>query len=108
MYENAVPVFEMKNKLSFFLHQAESEGPVFISNRGKPAFVLQTIEQYEEQLKSSTKEKTLFEAAAELRKKYGIEDSDPFDFTEHLEKIRKEEALIVSEREERYLKEFLK
>ena len=107
MYENAVPVFEMKNKLSYFLHKVESEGPVFISKRGKPAFVLQTIEDFEKQSNTAPKEKTIFEAAAELRKKYGIEDDDPFDFSEHLEKIRKEEAMIVSEREERYLKELL-
>ena len=108
MYENAVPVYEMKNKLSYFLHKAESEGPVYISNRGKPAFILQTIEDYEEQIKNAPKEKTLVEAAAELRKKYGIEDDDAFDFSEHLEKIRKEEAYLVSEREQEYLKDLLK
>lgn len=107
MYENAVPIFEMKNKLSLFLRKAEAEGPVFISNRGKPAFVLQTIEDYEKQKASAPKEKTIFEAAAELRKKYGIEDDDPFDFSEHLEKIREESNSVVSEREEMFLKELL-
>ncbi len=106
MYENAVPVFEMKNKLSYFLHKVESEGPVFISNRGKPAFVLQTIEDFEKQTNTAPKEKTLWESIQELRKEYDLEDDD-FDFSEHLEKIRKEEAYIVSEREERYLKELL-
>lgn len=89
MYENAVPVFEMKNKLSFFLRKAESEGPVFISNRGKPAFVLQTIGDYEKQKASAPKEKTIFEAAAELRKKYGIEDDDfSEDLTDYFDSLR--------------------
>lgn len=105
MYENAVPVFEMKNKLSFFLHKAESEGPVFISSRGRPEFVLQTIEDYEKLTNTAPKEKSLFERIQESRKEYGLEDDD-FDFSEHLEKLRKEE-LLVSEREERYLKELL-
>lgn len=87
MYENAVPVFEMKNKLSFFLHKAESEGPVFISNRGKPAFVLQTIEDYE---KTDRKEKSVIEILAELRKKHDLSDEDfaDEDLTDYFDSLR--------------------
>ena len=28
---DAVPIFEAKNKLPFYIHQAEESGPVFIS-----------------------------------------------------------------------------
>ena len=89
MYENAVPVFEMKNKLSFYLHKAETEGPVYISNRGKPAFILQTIEDYEEKVKSAPKEKTPFEVAAEMRKKFGLTDEDfDEDITDYFDSLR--------------------
>lgn len=87
MYGNAVPVFEMKNKLSFFLHKVEEEGPVFISNRGRPAFVLQTVEDYEKQTQTAPKEKTIFEAMAALRQQYEITEDDDLavaDVYEHL------------------------
>lgn len=89
MYENAVPVFEMKNKLSFFLHKAREEGPVFISNHGKPAFVLQTIEEYEEQNAKGKKEKNIWECIQESRKEYGLE-ADDFDYTSYFEDIRED------------------
>lgn len=90
MYGNAVPVFEMKNKLSFFLHKVEEEGPVFISNRGRTAFVLQTVEDYEKQTQTAPKEKNIFEVMAELRQQYEITEDD-FDFSAHLQKLREEE-----------------
>lgn len=92
MYEDAVPVYEMKNKLSFYLHKAEEEGPVFISNRGKPAFVLQTIEDYEKQNNSGPKEKNPEEIAAELRKKHEIEDTKNFDLNNLIESIKTDSA----------------
>lgn len=90
MYENAVPVYEMKNKLSFYLHKAEIEGPVYISNRGKPAFILQTIEDYEEKVKLAPKEKTPFEVAAEMRKEIGLTDEEfgDFDLSDFIESIK--------------------
>lgn len=89
MYENAVPVFEMKNKLSFYLHKAKEEGPVFISNHGKTAFVLQTIEEYEEQNEKRKEEKNIFEVAADLRKKYGLTDEVSLDdITDYFNSLR--------------------
>ncbi len=32
---DAVPIFEAKNKLPFYIHQAEESGPVFISRHTK-------------------------------------------------------------------------
>lgn len=104
MYENAVPVFEMKNKLSFYLHKAETEGPVYISNRGKPAFILQTIEDYEEKVKSAPKEKTPFEVAAEMRKEIGLTDEEygDFDLADFIES-KKEDSSSESYRDRELL-----
>lgn len=87
MYENAVPVFEMKNKLSFYLHKTESEGPVFISSHGKASYVIQTIEDYEELNQTKPEEKSLFEKIQESRKNFGLENDD-FDYTEYFNNIR--------------------
>lgn len=100
MYGNAVPVFEMKNKLSFFLHKVEEEGPVFISNRGRPAFVLQTVEDYERQTQNAPRGKTIFEAAAELRQQYEITENDNLEVADALEHVRGEEPYYGRERTE--------
>lgn len=94
MYENAVPVFEMKNKLSYYLHKAESDGPVFISNRGKSEFVLMTIEDYEKLKNDAPKEKSPFEVTAELRNKYGILEDESFDFNAFIESIKTDSAVL--------------
>lgn len=91
MYGNAVPVFEMKNKLSFYLHKVEEEGPVFISNRGRPAFVLQTVEDYEKQMQTAPREKTIFEAMAELRQQYEITEDDDRAIADVFEHLRGDE-----------------
>ena len=41
-----VPMFEAKNKLPLFMHQAEAEGPVFISRRNKTVGVLISFDDY--------------------------------------------------------------
>ena len=43
---NAIPLYEAKNKLPLFMHQAESLGPVFISRRNKTVGVLLSFEEY--------------------------------------------------------------
>lgn len=86
MLDNTVPVFEAKNRLSFYLHKADTEGPVFITSRGKKAYVIQSIGDYETQ-KSEEKKESIFDRAAELRKKYGLENDD-FDYTAYYESIR--------------------
>lgn len=87
MLDNTVPVFEAKNRLSFYLHKADTEGPVFITSRGKKAYVIQSISDYETQKANVPKEDSIFDRAAKLRKKYGLENDD-FDFSEFLESIR--------------------
>lgn len=89
MYDKAIPIFEVKNRLSYFLHKAKAEGPVFISNRGKPEFVLQTLEEYEQQIQAKPKEKSLILAIAKLQKKHNIYATDfTEDLTEFFDKLR--------------------
>ena len=65
---NAVPMYEAKNKLPLFMHQAETTGPVFISRRNKTVGVLLSIEEYNKLISVKPK-RTILEAAAEFRKK---------------------------------------
>ena len=65
---NTVPMFEAKNKLPLFMHQAEESGPVFISRRNKPVGVLLSIDEYN-RLLSNGRKGTILDRAAEFRKK---------------------------------------
>lgn len=98
MYDNAIPIFEVKNRLSYFLHKAKEEGPVFISNRGKPEFVLQTIEEYERQIQAKPKEKTLIERINEARKTFGLENDD-FDFSAYYDGIKEKNPMVRNSEE---------
>lgn len=63
-----VPMFEAKNKLPLFMHQAEAEGPVFISRRNKTVGVLISFDDYNRIVAKGRKD-TILERAAEFRKK---------------------------------------
>ncbi len=65
---NVVPMYEAKNKLPLFMHQAETLGPVFISRRNKTVGVILSIDEYNK-LISARPKRTILEAAAEFRKK---------------------------------------
>ena len=65
---NAVPMYEAKNKLPLFMHQAETSGPVFISRRNKTVGVILSIEEYNKLIAAKPK-RTILEAAADFRKK---------------------------------------
>ena len=65
---NAVPMYEAKNKLPLFMHQAETTGPVFISRRNKTVGVILSIDEYNKLVAAKPK-RTILEAAAEFRKK---------------------------------------
>ena len=65
---NAVPMYEAKNKLPLFMHQAETLGPVFISRRNKTVGVILSIDEYNKLVAAKPK-RTILEAAAEFRKK---------------------------------------
>ncbi len=65
---NTVPMYEAKNKLPLFMHQAEETGPVFISRRNKPVGVILSFDDYNKLISNSHK-KTILEAAEEFRRK---------------------------------------
>lgn len=81
----AVPIFEAKNKLPYFIHQAEENGPVRISRHNEVVAYIVSKEDFEKSL--APKEKSLVERIQESRVAYGLEDDD-FDLTEYYDSIR--------------------
>ena len=93
---NAVPMYEAKNKLPLFMHQAETSGPVFISRRNKTVGVILSIDEYNK-LISVRPKRTILEAAAEFRKKvddtltdeeidriFNVRDESPDTYESHV------------------------
>ena len=68
---NTVPVFEAKNRLPFFIHQAEVSGPVFISRRNKNAAVLISFEEYNTLVRKAKKPNFLEKLAEFKKQEYG-------------------------------------
>ncbi len=81
----AVPIFEAKNKLPYFIHQAEENGPVRISRHNEVVAYIVSKEDFEKSI--APKEKSLVERIQESRIAYGLEDDD-FDLTEYYDSIR--------------------
>ena len=81
----AVPIFEAKNKLPYFIHQAEENGPVRISRHNEVVAYIVSKEDFEKSV--APKEKSLVERIQESRSAYGLEDDD-FDLTEYYDSIR--------------------
>ena len=81
----AVPIFEAKNKLPYFIHQAEENGPVRISRHNEVVAYTVSKEDFEKSI--APKEKSLVERIQESRIAYGLEDDD-FDLTEYYDSIR--------------------
>ena len=86
---NAVPIFEAKNRLPFFIHKAETEGPVAISRRNKEDAFIISKEDYEAM--SVSKPKSVVETIRERHKKYGLDDDD-FDYTEYFDSLRERDC----------------
>ena len=81
---DSVPIFEAKNRLPFYIHKAETEGPVFISRHGKEVAVIISQDEYNEKI---AKKRSFIDEVHELRVKYGLEEDD-FDYNEYFEKFR--------------------
>ena len=81
----AVPIFEAKNRLPYFIHQAEENGPVRISRHNEVVAYIVSKEDFEKSV--APKEKSLVERIQESRIAYGLEDDD-FDLTEYYDSIR--------------------
>ena len=85
MPADAVPIFEAKNKLPVYIHQAEENGPVRISRHNDVVAYIVSKEDFEKAM--APKEKSLVEKIQESRIAYGLEDDD-FDITEYYDSIR--------------------
>jgi len=66
---NPIPIFEAKNKLPLFIHQAEESGPVFISRHNKSVAVILSIDEFNK-LNASAKKTPIWERAKKLREQY--------------------------------------
>ena len=86
MYD-AVPVFEAKNKLPFFIHLAETDGPVPITRHNQEVAYIISKADYEKMRNATKPKKNIVEKLQENRKKYGLEDDD-FDYTEYFDSLR--------------------
>lgn len=84
---NPVPVFEVKNKLPYFIHKAEDEGPVPITRNGKEVAYIISKSDLDEMKAEQPKKKSLVERLQERRKEYGLEDDD-FDYTAYFDSLR--------------------
>ena len=84
---NIVPVYEAKNKLPLFIHQAEQGNPLAITRHNNIVAYLISKEDFEELTKGGKKEKSLVERMQERRKEYGLEDDD-FDYTGYFDSLR--------------------
>lgn len=87
---DAVPIFEAKNKLPFFIHKAESNGPVILSRRNSEVAVLISIADYTallEQAKASRKNTSFLERVQNFkeRNKDLYSESEIDDFFEAIE-----------------------
>ncbi|MBO4404909.1 MAG: type II toxin-antitoxin system prevent-host-death family antitoxin, partial [Treponema sp.] len=79
--------YEAKNKLPFFIHLAEREGPVPISRHNKEVAYLISKEDYEKITGALKKKKSIVQKLRENREKYGLEEDD-FDYTEYFDSLR--------------------
>lgn len=82
---NAVPIFEAKNKLPFFIHKAETEGPIPISRHNKEVAYIISKEDYEAM--NAPKQKSVVERIREKLEEQGFFD-DGFDFSAYMDSIR--------------------
>ena len=90
MYMNmpaaAVPIYEAKNRLPYYIHQAEENAPVRISRHNEVVAYIVSKEDFESAF-ARPKGKSLVERSQEIRKEYGLEDDD-FDITAYYESIK--------------------
>lgn len=84
---NAIPVYEAKNKLPYFIHLAETQGAVPIMRHNKEVAYIISKEEYDSIKASGKKEKGIVERFQEHRAEYGLEDDD-FDYTEYFDSLR--------------------
>ena len=93
---NAVPIYEAKNRLPYYIHQAEENAPVRISRHNEVVAYIVSKEDFENAI--APKKKSFVEAVAECRVAYGLEDDD-FDITEYFDSLRERNCFGRSDSE---------
>ena len=91
-----IPMYEAKNKLPLFVHQAEENGPVFISRRNKTVGVLLSFDEYNRLIAKNGKD-SILDCAAEFRRKasrlftnedinkiFDVQDNTPDTYESHV------------------------
>ena len=84
---NAIPVFEAKNKLPFYIHLSETQGPIPISRRNEEVAYIVSKEDFLE-MQNHKKEKSIVDIIHDSRAAFGLTDDDDFDYTEYFDSIR--------------------
>lgn len=85
---NAIPVFEAKNKLPFFIHLAETEGPVPITRHNQKVAYIISKSDYDKMNAASKPQKSLAQRIHDSRTGYSLTDDDDFDCTEYFDSLR--------------------
>ena len=84
---NPIPVFEAKNKLPYFLHLAETDGPIPIMRHNNVVAYIISKNDYEQIRNENKPQKSLVQKLQDNRKKYGLEKDD-FDYPAYFESLR--------------------
>ena len=85
---NAIPVFEAKNRLPFYIHKAETEGIIPISRHNNVVAYIISREDFDELKKPDTPKKSLVQMIHDSRSDFGLTDDDDFDYTEYFDSLR--------------------
>ena len=86
MYD-PIPVFEAKNKLPYFLHLAETDGPIPIMRHNNVVAYIISKNDYDQIRKENRPQKSLVQKLQDNRQKYGLEKDD-FNYSEYFDSFR--------------------
>ena len=86
MPASSVPIYEAKNRLPYYIHQAEENAPVRISRHNEVVAYIVSKEDFESAF-ARPRKKSIIEEVHEKRIAYGLEDDD-FDLTGYFDSLR--------------------
>lgn len=65
---NAIPIYDAKNRLPYFIHKAETSGPVLISRHNQNVALIISVSEYESLVKKAN-ENSFIERARKFRER---------------------------------------
>ena len=65
---NTIPIYDAKNRLPYFIHEAETSGPVLISRHNQNVAILISVSEYESLVKKAN-ENSFIERARKFRER---------------------------------------